>query len=438
MTNDAAKSDVAAAQQNLVDAGQHLTDAVAKMHDPPAVVITTPAQLAAALTAATPGTVLTLDAALVVPTAVTIPAGVTLQSAIPGTGRMTRDAPAPTFLAGLRVVADDVTLVGLAIAHTNPLTDIVVLSGLRPVLDRCRILGDPVTGAKRGIAANGGAMTIRSCFIDDCFQAWPGNDSQAINAWDMRAPGLLVEDNFLSGGSESVMIGGADAATPERMPSAVTIRGNTITKNPAWQARPIGVKNTLELKACRDVLITDNDLSQSWGGHGQDGYLLLMTVRNQDGRAPWSTIQDVVVTGNRFSRGAGAINLLGLDNIKETKAGMPTPIGTVRPSVRMARITIRGNTFVDLDPVRYTGSNRLILIGQGPEQVTIDGNTFAGQGLGSQVYFYGAPPALGCTVTNNTWPKTTYGIKGDGSASGAATWAAYTSGGTLSGNVVTP
>jgi hypothetical protein len=433
MSDATARTEIAAAQGHLDAATAALT--------PPVVIpaIATPAALDAALAAAQGGTVLRLATTLVYPSALTLTRSVTLQSETLVVGRMTRDAPAPTFLAGVRVVADDVTLVGLAVAHTNPLTDIVVLTGaLRPTLDRCRIVGDPLKGAKRGVAANGGAMTIRGCYIDDCFQAWPGNDSQAINAWDFLAPGLLLEDNYLSGGSESVMIGGADAATAARMPSQIIIRGNTITKNPAWQTLPIGVKNTLELKAGRDILIENNDIRQSWGGHGQDGYLLLLTVRNQDGRAPWSTIQDVTVTGNRFSGGAAAINLLGLDNIKETKAGMPTPIGMVRPSVRMARITIRGNTFDDLDPARYTGSNRLILIGQGPEQVTIDQNTFAGRGLGSQVYFYGAPPALGCTVTHNTWPPATYGIKGDGSASGAATWAAYVSGGTLSGNVVQP
>jgi hypothetical protein len=428
-----AKTEIAAAQSHLDAATAALT--------PPVVIpaIATPAALDAALATAQGGTVLRLATTLIYPTALTLTRSVTLQSETLVDGRMTRDAPAPTFLGGLRVVADDVTCIGLAIQHTNPLTDIVVLTGaLRPTLDRCRILGDPTHGAKRGVAANGGAMTIRGCYIDDCFQAWPGNDSQALCAWDFLAPGLLLEDNYLSGGSESVLIGGADAATAARLPSAVIIRGNTITKHPAWQALPIGVKNTLELKAGRDILIADNDISHSWGGHGQDGYLLLLTVRNQDGRAPWSTIQDVTVTGNRFSSGAAAINLLGLDNIKETKANMPTPIGTVRPSVRMARITIRGNTFVDLDPVQYTGSTRLILIGQGPEQVTIDGNTFTGAHLGSQVYFYGAPPALGLTLTNNSWPTTPYGIKGDGAASGAATWAAYVSGGTLSGNVVQP
>lgn len=422
-----------------VDKARALLEQALVALTPAPVAIATPAALDTAIAAAAPGAVLTLSRTLVYPAPLTLTQPITLQGeGVTALTRMDATTPLPSFMSGIAIAGDHVTLLGLEIRQSTPLTDIVTFRGAFVTLDRVRILGDPVTGAKRGVAANGnGTCAIVRSYIDDCFATYPGNDSQAICAWDM-APGLLIADNFLRAGSETVMIGGADAATAARMPSGIVIRGNTITKRPEWQALPIGVKNTLELKAARDVLIADNDITQSWGGHGQDGYLLLMTVRNQDGRAPWSTVQDVTVTGNRFAHGAGAINLLGLDNIKETAAGRPTPIGTVRPSVRMARITIRGNTFDDVDPTRYTGSTRLILIGAGPQQVTIDANTFLGAHLGAQVYFYGAPLSAGFTLTGNTWPPATYGIKGDNAASGAATWAAYVDGGTLSGNVVQP
>jgi len=407
---------------------------------PVVTVITTPPALTAALAAAAPCATLTLSRTLVYPAALVLSRCVTLQAEqlpMPPV-RMDATTPLPSFRDGIIITGDQVTLIGLEIKKGDPLTDIVVVTGARPTLDRVRILGDPVKGAKRGIRANAnGDATIIRYLIDDTFQTWPGNDSQAICAWDM-APGLLIEDGFARGGSETIMIGGADASSEARMPRDVVIRGNTITKRPEWQALPIGVKNTLELKAARNVLIEDNDISYAWGGHGQDGYLFLITPRNQDGRAPWSTVQNVVFRNNRLSHGAAAINILGLDNIKETAAGKPTAIGTVRPSVRASTISITGNSVTDIDPTTWAGSTRLILIGAGPVDVTIDMNTFAGAHLGAQVYFYGTPPAAGLVVSNNTWPPATYGIKGDGQASGAATWAVYTSGGTLSGNVVQP
>jgi hypothetical protein len=404
---------------------------------PPTVIINTPDQLDAALGSAVAGSTLTLANSLVYQAPLTLRTPITLQGETWASRigvRMTADEPAPRFLNGIKTVGDHISLAGIEAAQTNPTVDIVVLSGGWPIMDRCRILGDAVKGAKRGIAANGSDMTITRCYVDDCFGPYPGDDCQAVCAWNM-GPGLLIEDCFLRGGHETVMIGGGDASSADRMPSHITIRWNVITKRPEWQTMAIGVKNTLELKAARDVLIEDNDISYSWGGHGQDGYLFLCTVRNQDGRAPWSTVQNVVFRNNRLSHGAAAINILGLDNIKETKDNRPTPIGTVRPSVRASDISITGNSFTDLDPTKWAGSNKMIQVGSGPVNVTIDQNLFDGLHIGSQVYFYGSPACAGMVITNNTWPKSTYGIKGDGQASGANTWVTYVTGGTLSGNV---
>lgn len=415
--------------------------------------IATAAALDAALATAAPGAVLMLSANLVYAVPLTLKQSVTLKSDVPA-GRMTRDQPLPTFSAGLTITGDDVTLIGIDVRHTNPLTDIVVIKGARVTLDRVRVLGDPAKGAKRGIAANGnGDVKISRSYVDDCFATYPGSDSQAITAWDM-APGLLVEDNFLSGASETIMIGGSDPSSEDRSPKDITIRHNTITKNLAWQALPIGVKNILELKNARNVLIDDNDLSNVWGGKGQTGYAWMITVRNQDGRAPYSTVQDVTIQNNRTAHASAAISILGRDDIKETAAGRPVPIGTIRQSVPMARVTFRRNTFTDLDPVRFTGSKQMVQIGGGPIDLTIggldpaDGNTFAGTGLASALYFASGPPSERLTFANNTVPITTYRVFGSNvSAPNTAArfdpvlnaaWKQYVASGVLSGNTETP
>jgi hypothetical protein len=409
---------------------------------PVVVVIPTPAAFKVAYAAAAPGDVLTLSRALVYPDALVLDKAITLQAeGLTALARMDATTPLPTFKDGITIPGDAVTLIGLEVHKVNSLTDIVVFTGASVTLDRLRVLGDPVKGAKRCIAANGnGNATIIRSWADYCFQILNGNDSQAVLAWDM-APGLTIEDNYLSGGSETVMIGGADASSAARMPTDIVIKGNTITKRPEWQTMAVGVKNLVEFKAGRNILVDNNDITYVWGGHGQVGYAVLVTVRNQDGRAPWSTVQNLVFRGNRIAHAAAAINILGIDNIKETVTGKPTPVGTVRPSVRASTLSFTGNTFTDLDPTKYTGSNQMILIGGSPIDVTIDMNTFAGAHIGSQVYFYGTLPAAivpGFVVTTNTWPPATYGIKGDGTASGAATWTAYVTGGTLRGNVVQP
>jgi hypothetical protein len=379
---------------------------------PPVAIIATPEALDQAL--AGTDAILTLSPALVYPKALTIRRAVTVQSTVPD-GRMTRDVPLPRFTGGLTIAGDAVTLIGLEVRHTNPLTDIVVISGAHVTLDRIRVLGDPAKGAKRGIAANGnGDATIRRSYVDDCFATYPGNDSQAILAYDM-APGLLIEDNYLSGGSETVMIGGADPSSEARIPTDIIIRGNVITKNPAWKPLLIGVKNIIELKDAKNVLIENNDLSYSWGGHGQDGYAVMLTVRNQGGKAPYSTIQDVIIRHNRIAHAAAAINVLGRDNLQ--------------PSGVMQRVTITDNTVTDLNPTTYTGSARMILINGGPMDLTITDNTFAGVGLTSAVYFAGGPLLERFTFTGNTYPKTRYGVFGTGATVGQA-WPKFVTSGT--------
>jgi len=399
-------------------AAQTILDELGPAVPPSAPPIATADALDRALSAAVPGDTLQLDPILVYLAPLRL-SHITLVSTAPAPGRMTRDLPAPQFLGGL-ALGDGVKLAGLEVRNVGkPGTDIVTISGADVWLDRVRVLGDPVKGAKRGIAANGGGgVAIVRCLVDDCFGAYPGDDTQAICAWDML-PGLLIEDCNLAGGSETVMIGGADSTSEARSPRQIVIRGNSIGKHAAWQAQAIGVKNVLELKNARDVTIEDNDIFCSWGGHGQDGYLLMLTVRNQGGKAPWSTVEDVVVGGNRFSHGAAAINVLARDNNQ--------------PSLTLARVQILENTFTDLQPALYGGSQRMILLNGGPEDLTIRGNTFAGVGMTSQVYFAGGPLAVNLNIDGNTWPKTKYGVFGTGATVGKA-WGQFVGSGQLGPN----
>jgi hypothetical protein len=416
---DGARADIAAAFDKIAEAKALLTGSV----PPTMTVITTPDALDRALSVATAGQTLVLDPTLVYPSPLTIRAPVALRPIALPEGRMRADVPLPHFTNGLTIAGDDVSIVGLDVRHSHPDVSIVLVQGARTHLERLRILGDPVKGARRGITANGnGQVVITLCVVADCMGAYPGEDHQAICAWDM-APGLTILDNYLEGGTETIMLGGGDPPSADRMPADVAILGNTITKKAAWQALPISVKNTLEIKAGKRVRIQSNDLSHSWGGRGQDGYLLMLTVRNQDGHAPWSTIEHVEILDNTWHDGAAAINLLGEDDR-----------GATFPSGRMTRVRIAGNHFTALDPGRYTGSKRLIQIGHGPDALTIDQNEFAGVGFSSAVFFHGAPKLTSFTLTNNRWPKTNYGIFGDNATVGKA-WDQYVASGVNRGNV---
>lgn len=348
---------------------------------------------------------------------------ITLKNSAIIDGLIPVDLPCPRFLDGLTLGYQG-TIIGLEVTRTDPLREIVSAVGKDWTVRSCRILGDPVKGARRGIIAHGSNGVIQNSRIGHCFQAYPGNDSQAIIAWDTPGP-LLIQGNYLRGGSETVMIGGSDPSNDTGIPSDIAILDNDIGADPAWQAMPIGVKSRLELKNCKHVLVKGNKIEQCWGKHGQDGYLCTINVRNQDGKAPFSTIEDVTVIDNDFGYGAAAINILGTDN----RVGFP--------SQRMARVSITGNRFTNLDPVFYAGGTaKMIMLMGGADDLTIDGNTFAGLGFYSAVHFEnGTYDRL--RITGNQFPKAKYTYFGAvAGASLPKILAKFVTSGDLSNNVV--
>jgi len=410
----------------------------------PVDVLTTPAALDAALAKAVGGETFVLDPTLVYPSALTLTKAVTLRSSLPVSGRATLTTPMPSFKDGLSMSGPvPMALYGLEVRKKDPLTSILVfgLPGAGDkgrIVDGCRVLGDVINGGKRGMEANAAAVQVLRNYVEDCFGYFPGSDTQAFCAWDSPGP-FLMQDNYFSGGSETFLLGGADPTAQANIPSHGVVTGNTFTKRPQWQAMSVGVKNTVELKNAIDWDFENNDISQSWGQHGQDGFLLMLTPRNQDGGAPYSTLSKITIRGNRFSHAACWVAVNGDDDL--------------HPSGRVDGLVLDVNTVTDLAPGKYRGAepsvsgtqDKVIMIGRGPTNVSITGNTVAGQNFGadgSAVYLSDAPKCVNLVLTGNTLPPSRYGLMGGGGApdltlnDATKAWAMYVASGSLGGNRV--
>ena len=46
----------------------------------------------------------------------------------------------------------------------------------------------------------------------------------------------------------------------------------------------------------------------------QNGFAVLFTIRNQDGTAPWSVVQDVTFTNNIVRHTGAGVNIMGFDD----------------------------------------------------------------------------------------------------------------------------
>jgi hypothetical protein len=157
-----------------------------------------------------------------------------------------------------------------------------------------------------------------------------------------------------------------------------------------------------------DFEMTDCVLEYGGISEGQGGYLILLSVRNQDGTAPWTTIQHVVIERCRARYGGSGIKILGQDD--------------GQPSVRMTDVVIDNLYLSDLDPQGITGGDgRGVTFMGGADGVTIQHTTIEGTNLGSSMYMI-APWATALTLRNIRLPESAYGMKLDAGGSGVDAW----------------
>jgi hypothetical protein len=242
------------------------------------------------------------------------------------------------------------------------------------------------------LAVPGGAVTVR-------WTAVPGADNYRV---------------YRAGGGSTVWWRAAAAPFIDRgdegMPGEPAKRGSVWT-----------VKNLLELKNARQVVIEKNLFENHWP-QAQSGYALVFTPRNQNGRAPWCTVEDVRFTSNIVRHVSSAINISGTDD--EQTSG------------RATNIVIDNNLFIDVGGERWGGPGDFVQIGNGPANVRIERNTAIQSGRA--LFIYGSRHGRevpGFVFRDNVVRYNRYGVFGDVAGIGKAAMAMYFPGGVFEGNV---
>ena len=249
------------------------------------------------------------------------------------------------------------------------------------IFDRCYVHSTGLNKVRRGIALNTGDTSILNSYISGF--AGAGDETQAIGGWNGSGPFRII-NNFIEGGAENLLFGGADPAIHDLVPTDIEIRRNYFTKPAEW-AGTATLKTLIELKNARRVTIDGNVLDTAVRVTA-----VVLTVRNQDGRAPWSTLEDISVTNNIIRRASTGVNILGSDDRF--------------PSQTAKRIKIENNLFLDLG---MTADTTYFVQSNGAESVTVNHNTV--QHSGNVVSGYGKP-TIGFSFTNNIVQYNAYGI----------------------------
>jgi len=360
----------------------------------------------AALNAATPGTTLVLQAGATYTGNFTLPANpgpgwIYIQSSalasMPGGTRVT---PAQAVLMPKIVTPNGSSaissgggsqkyrLAGLEITGTLTNTsslqnNLVMLGGQSNhdfVLDRSFIHGQTFGNYKRGVEIEATRVAVVDSWIDDIHV--DQDDTQGIIVWNGAGP-LKIVNNTIRAGGENIILGPSNGTVV----ADVEIRGNLLEKPYSWRVgdptfagQHWTIKNLLELKNARRVLIDGNVLQNCWvdwnaafGAQGASS--LVLTTRNQ-----WGTcncpVEDVTITNNinrHLGRGIGIANLGGS---------------------AMQRILVRDNLWYDISAAVNDGIAFMVY---SSSDIAVDHNTVFQDGIA----IYDTPAPVNFSFTNN-------------------------------------
>lgn len=233
------------------------------------------------------------------------------------------------------------------------------------VFDRCYVHSTGLNKARRGFAINSKETSIVNSHISGF--AGAGDETQAISGWNGPGPFHIV-NNFLEAGAEMILIGGADPSIPNLVPSDIEIRRNHLYRPKEWEGRAT-IKGSFELKNSRRVVVDGNVIESKILTTA-----FVITVRNQNGKAPWSTIEDVEIKNNVVLGASSGFNILGSDN--------------EHPSQTARSITISNNLVLGV--VQSSPDNNAFFLQiNGGVSITVAHNTV--QHSGNIITSYGKP-----------------------------------------------
>jgi len=374
--------------------------------------------LASIIEQAPAGSILVIDNAYITGADLAINKPLALIAATPvAAGRVSQGAVLPTINGSITNSAPNISLTNLAVNGMNSGAFLLTMFD-GTVMKQCVLTGSQA-GQHRAVWADCKNGKILDSYIWNIFESI---DCQAIFAYN-GCDGLVVDNTYLEAAGENILFGGADADSADMIPKNITINNCDLTKQLAWQGKPgVTVKNLFELKAAINVKMTNCRLSNCWTS-GQTGFGIVLTVRNQDGKAPFSIVKDIVIDNIQVSNVGAGVQILGRDD---------TP---GKPSQVMTNVVISNAHFV----INATlGAARQYFISGGPDRLKLQNTAWDGENLNSFMTF--DQPGILCTnfeFDGNEFQEGDYGIFGTNApALGQAVLDMYAPGYVCNNNIV--
>lgn len=282
------------------------------------------------------------------------------------------------------------------------------------LVDRVYVHGDPNAGGKRGIALNGIRTTVQNSWISEFKSSW--QEAQGIAGWNGPGP-FTITNNRIEAASQGVAF--FDNATIAGVtPSDITINRNYITKPLSWRGGPWIVKNLIEFKAGKRILIDSNIIENVWLAQ-QNGTAIVLKAGGS-GVANIPVTDGVTITNNIIRHAAAPIRIHGTNGQG----------GYAR------NLTVRQNLFDDIGKAWGSGLSVFLLITPGTQNVIYENNTATPTVTTTSLVSTDTSPTTGFVFRSNIVPHGFYGIKGSGYVTGISTINHYFPNSSISNNIL--
>lgn len=249
---------------------------------------------------------------------------------------------------------------------------------------------------KHGIVANCRDLLIEDSSFTEYYT--DGADSQALAAYNGAANHVLRRSRF-EAASENIIYGGADAASEAMFPQDILIEDCILSKREEWLALNANIKCLFELKNALRVTLRRTRLEHCWPQAWPDGLAIKICASNQENTNPTARSEDVLIEHCTIEDVGRYVNIIGRND------------GAYLSGICRG-ITIRHNHFGAMHTRRLATSpnpGRCVNVGDGPEGVAIDHNTFA-ENRHTFLEISGAWPTA-IVFTNNVANHGRYGLR---------------------------